>query len=227
LPSNNLPLQLTSFIGRERQIAEARKILQSTHLLTLTGAGGNGKTRLALAVAESLLEDYPDGIWLVELASLSDPALIPQAIASALGVRESPGRPVTQTLEVYLKTKQALLLLDNCEHLIDPCARLAHAVLSACPNLQILATSREPLHIAGEVTWLVPPLSLPNLQQLPPLEELARVEAVRLFIERARSSLPAFAMDRQNALPIAQVCCRLGGLPLGAITCSLIWSKSC
>jgi predicted ATPase/DNA-binding CsgD family transcriptional regulator len=212
--SNNLPLLLTSFIGREFEVGEARNLLHSTHLLTLTGAGGSGKTRLALAVAGKYLDQFPGGVWWVDLASLGDAAFIPQAIAAAVGVHEISGTPLAETLAAHLKPRQVLLVLDNCEHLIEACARLVYTLLVTCPGLRILATSREPLHIAGEVTWLVPALSLPDLQRLASPQELARSEAVSLFIDRARSLLPDFTLDERNAAAIAQICRRLGGVPL-------------
>jgi predicted ATPase/DNA-binding SARP family transcriptional activator len=213
-PRHNLPARLTSFVGRQREKAEIAGLLTSARLVTLTGAGGSGKSRLSLEIAHQTLSDFPDGVWLVELAALADAALLPQAIASALGLGEAPGSSITETLTAYLRSKQLLLLLDNCEHLVDGCAQLAHALLVACPGLRILATSREPLHVAGEVSWLVQPLSLPNLEQLPSPDELAKVEAVRLFIERARNPLPSFALDERNAMPVAQICCWLDGIPL-------------
>jgi predicted ATPase/DNA-binding SARP family transcriptional activator len=213
-PRHNLPARLTSFVGRQREKAEVDQLLASARLVTLTGPGGSGKTRLSLEIAHQTLSDFPDGVWLVELAPLADAALLPQAIASVLGLGEAPGSSITETLTAYLRSKQLLLLLDNCEHLVDDCAQLAHALLVACPGLRILATSREPLHVAGEVTWLVQPLSLPNLEQLPSPDELAKVEAVRLFIERARNPLPSFALDEHNAMPVAQICCWLDGIPL-------------
>lgn len=211
---NNLPLQLTSFIGREHEIAEVKKTLGATRLLTLTGPGGSGKTRLSLAVAALLFDEYPDGIWLVELASLTEPDVIPQAIVSTLGLRGVPGKSLVDTIISSLKAKRMLLLLDNCEHLINACAQLAHTLLLSCPDLRILATSREPLHIAGEVTWLVPTLFLPDLRHLPALDGLAQVEAVRLFVDRAKNILPDFYLSEQNALAIARICCRLEGIPL-------------
>ncbi len=211
---NNLPQQLTSFIGRQREIEEVKRLLTTTRLLTLTGAGGCGKTRLALEVAVGLLEAYPDGVWLVELAALSDPALVPQAVASVLGVAEEPGRSLTQTLAETLKAKSLLLVLDNCEHLVAACATLAAALLRAGPNLRILATSREPLGVAGETPWRVPSLGLPDPQRLPPIETLTDCEAVRLFHERATTILPTFALTHQNAPSVAQVCRRLDGIPL-------------
>src|SRR5918997_3430198 len=199
LPPNNLPLQLTSFVGREREIAEIKDLLAEQRLLTLTGPGGCGKTRLALKVAGDLAERFEDGVWLVELASLSDPALVPQTVAFAFGIREQPGRLLTDTLSEYLELKKMLLVLDNCEHLVEACAQLAEALLRSCPNLRILATSREALGITGETGWLVPSLSLPDPRYLPPVEELPRYEAAHLFIERAAAMLPTFEPTDRNA----------------------------
>lgn len=184
-PPHNLPLALSSFVGRERETAEVEKLLADRRLLMLTGAGGCGKTRLALAVAFELVESFEDGVWWVELAPLSDPELVPQAVAQALGVREAPGRSLTETLSNHLGSKKILLVLDNCEHLVEGCAVLADALLRACPTIRILATSREALGIAGEGSWLVPSLLLPDPGHLLLAEELARYEAIRLFVERA------------------------------------------
>ena len=174
-----LPRELSSFIGREHEITEVKRFLGDTRLLTLTGPGGAGKTRLALAVAQDLVEGFEDGVWWVGLASLSDPNLVPEALASALGVREAPDHSLTEALVEHLKPRKTLLLLDNCEHLVEGCAVLADTLLRACPELEILATSREPLRIAGEATWMVPSLSFPDPLRLPPTTaELARYEAV-------------------------------------------------
>ena len=226
---NNLPRQLTSFVGRGREMAEVKRLLSTTYLLTLSGSGGCGKTRLALQVAADLLEEFADGVWLVELAALLDPALVPQAVASALGVREEPlgldeldgapgppssrARPLRARLLDYFQSKQLLLILDNCEHLIDACAQLAETLLRACPNLRILATSREALGIAGETAWRVPSLSLPD-RQLPPVESLMEYEALRLFIDRAKSALPTFTVTDQSGPTVIQICQRLDGIPL-------------
>ncbi len=211
---NNLPLQLTSFIGREAEMHEARRLLQRTRLLTLTGPGGCGKTRLALQVAADYVGRYGDGVWLVELAARSDPKVVPQAVAQSLHVREELGRPLPLTLADYLRPKELLLVLDNCEHLIEACAHLATHLLSACPRVRILATSREALGVAGETTWPVPSLSLPDLDRLPPTDRLTEYEALRLFIERATSAVPAFTVNDRNVAALAQVCRRLDGIPL-------------
>ncbi len=211
---NNLPRQLTGFIGREREMAEVQRLLTTTCLLTLTGTGGAGKTRLALQIAADVLEGYPDGVWLAELAALSDPALVPQIVATALGVREVPGQPMLETLLHYLQRKKLLLVLDNCEHLVAACAQLVGALLRTCPNLRILATSREVLGIQGEIAWLVPSLSLPDRRQLPSLEQLTQFEAVRLFVERAAAVKPSFTLTSENAAPVAAVVQRLDGIPL-------------
>jgi len=207
-------LELSTFVGREKELAEVKQLLGANRLLTLTGAGGCGKTRLALAAASELLEKFEDGVWLVELAPLADPALVPQVAASTLGVREQPGRSLTETLSRYLGSKNVLLVLDNCEHLIEACAELAEALLRSCPDLRLLSTSREALGITGEVAWIVPSLSLPDLRRLPDIESLPRYESARLFAERALSVKPTFALTEQNAVAVAQVCYRLDGIPL-------------
>jgi predicted ATPase len=210
----NPPLELTSFVGREREVAAVEKLLAERRLLTLTGPGGCGKTRLALEVSRDLVGKFSDDVWVVELASLSDPDLVPQKVAFTLGVREQAGRRLTETLSSHLQPKEALLVLDNCEHLVVACASLAEALLRACPNLRILVTSREALGITGETGWPVPSLSLPTSHHQPPVEELLRYEAVRLFIERAASVVPGFELTEENAAAAAQVCRGLDGMPL-------------
>jgi predicted ATPase len=212
--AHNLPVQLTSFVGRRQEMAEVKRLLASTHLLTLTGAGGCGKTRLALQTAADLIGEYGDGVWLVELASLSEPGLVPQSVAATLGLREEPHRPLTETLTDALRARSLLLVLDNCEHLVSACPQLAQALLQRCPNLRILATSREGLRIAGETTYRVPLLSLPDLQRLPPVSLLTQSDAVQLFVERATAALPSFTLNDQNAAAVAQVCYRLDAIPL-------------
>jgi non-specific serine/threonine protein kinase len=206
---------LTSFVGREREIAEVKVLLAGTRLLTLTGPGGAGKTRLALAVASELAEDFEDGAWWVGLASLSDPDLISQALTRALSVGERPGVSPTDALVDSLREKRLLLVLDNCEHLIEGCAALADALLRACPDLRVLATSREALGVAGEANWPVPALTVPDEGHLlASAEDPTRYEAVRLFAERARSRLPTFELTSENVGAVAEVCRRLEGVPL-------------
>ncbi len=211
---HNLPVQLTSFIGREREMGEIKKLLAGTHLLTLTGVGGTGKTRLSLQVAADLIDDYPGGVYLVELAPLRDPALVEQTVASVLEVREQPGRPLSELLVEELREKQVLLLLDNCEHVIDACARLADLLLHSAPGLKILATSRAPLNISGETSYPVPPLALPDPARPALPGALAQYEAVRLFSERAVAVQPTFAVTNANAPAVAQICTHLDGIPL-------------
>jgi predicted ATPase/DNA-binding CsgD family transcriptional regulator len=213
-PPHNLLLELSSFVGREKELTDVKRLLEEARLLTLTGSGGCGKTRLALEAAQGLVEGFEDGVWLVELAPLADPSLVPQAVASTLGVREQPGRSLTETLSDYLRARKMLLVLDNCEHLIEACAALAEALLRYCPELHILTTSREALGIVGEVAWPVPSLSLPDLRRLPEAESLPRYEATRLFVERATAVKPDFALTEQNVAAVGQVCYRLDGIPL-------------
>jgi len=210
---NNLPIQLTSFVGREREIASVKHHLAADRLVTLTGAGGAGKTRLALQVAAELLESYQDGVWLVQLESLADPALVPQTVASAVGVREEH-RPLVETVADFLHPKSLLLVVDNCEHLLVACAQLAETFLRRCPQLRVLATSQEPLGVAGEATYRVPSLSMPDAKQAPDPESLTQYEAVRLFAERAALSKRDFALTGGNALAVAQLVRRLDGIPL-------------
>jgi predicted ATPase/DNA-binding CsgD family transcriptional regulator len=213
-PSNNLPSELSSFVGREKELAEVERLLEQDRLLTLTGSGGCGKTRLALTAAREVVEGFEDGVWMVELAPLADPSLVPQAVASTLGVREQPDRSPTETLCDFLGSKKVLLVLDNCEHLVETCAELAEALLRSCPDLRVLATSREALGITGEVAWPVPSLSLPDLRRLPDIDSLPQYEATRLFVERTAAAKPTFALTEQNAPAVAQVCYRLDGIPL-------------
>jgi predicted ATPase len=214
-PRHNLPAPRSSFVGRKREIEEVERELASTRLLTLTGAGGSGKTRLALEVARDLVEAYPDGAWLVALAPLSEEALVPKAVAEALKVPERSAEPLTDTLSEVLRDRQLLMVLDNCEHLLEATARLVDALLDSCPRLQIMATSREGLGVEGEIRWLVPPLSVPHTQQgTPTSEKLEAYESVRLFVERARGRDPSFSLSPQYALAVAEICRRLEGIPL-------------
>jgi predicted ATPase/DNA-binding SARP family transcriptional activator len=213
-PPTNLPAPLTSFIGREREMADVQSLLPMTRLLTLTGAGGCGKTRLALEVARGLIEEFPDGVWLVDLAPVADPALVPATVARTLSVRDEPGQALSMTLVEHLRQKRLLLVLDNCEHLVTACAQLAETALRACPGLSTLVTSREPVHVAGELIWVVPPLPAPDPDRPPSLEDLVRYESVQLFVDRARAILPGFAVGIQNGSAIARLCRRLDGIPL-------------
>ena len=213
-PPHNLPSELSSFVGREKELPEIRRLLENNRLLTLTGSGGCGKTRLALAAASELVERFEDGAWMVELASLAEPSLVPQAVAFTLGVRERPRSSLTEALSDYLRTRKLLLILDNCEHLIDVCAEFAEAWLLSCPGMHVLATSREALGITGEIAWPVPSLSLPDLRRLPDIDSLPRYESARLFVERAATVKPTFELTEQNAPAVAQICYRLDGIPL-------------
>src|SRR5260370_41351717 len=183
--AHNLPLHLTSFIGREREIAEVRRLLAMTRLLTLTGLGGCGKTRLAVQVAATASSDYADGVHFVSLAPITEPELLVSTIAQALGVREQRNRPLLDGLQDLLREKQLLLLLDNFEQILSA-APIVVELLVAAPALKVLVTSRASLHLSGEHEFVVPPLSLPDLQDLPPLDRLTHFEAVHLFIELAQ-----------------------------------------
>jgi predicted ATPase/DNA-binding CsgD family transcriptional regulator len=214
---NNLPAPITSFVGRAQEIETCGALLagapERTRLLTLSGPGGVGKTRLALEVAAVLGRNdaFADGVWLVELAALNDPARLPQVVASVFGLQEERGRTFSDLLLDALSGRNLLLVLDNCEHLVHGAAGLAHAVLSACPSVRILATSREPLGITGEVTRVVPPLTVPDRHTV---EQLRTNDAVRLFVERAVAASADFRLAERNAPAVAQICIRLGGVPL-------------
>ena len=207
---NNLPPQLTSFIGREREMHEAANLLDSARLLTLIGPGGTGKTRLSLQLAADRLSEFKDGVWLVELAALRDPAYIPSVIASVLDLHEVPGIPLIEIVMDYLRSKELLLILDNCEHLVEESAQIADQLLHACPQLKIIASSREALGVAGETVYRVPSLSLPDSSS----RSLMDSEATRLFIDRATKAEPRFRLTDHNASSIAQICARLDGIPL-------------
>ena len=211
---NNLPRQLTSFIGREKEIVEVKRLLSAAYLVTLTGSGGAGKTRLALQVAADVVEAFPEGVWLAELAPITDPVLVPKTVASATNVPEQPGRGMTETLVDALRPKTLLLVLDNCEHLLAACRDLAAALLRRCPQVRILVTSREELGVPGEALWRVPSLSLPDTGHPVNAEDLMLYEAVRLFADRAVATNPRFSVTSENAPAVARVCQRLDGIPL-------------
>jgi predicted ATPase/class 3 adenylate cyclase len=212
--STNLPAELTSFIGRSTELAELSELLGQVRLLTITGAGGCGKTRLARHVAAATLDGHLDGVWWVELARLEDAAFVPAAVIAAIGVRELPGQGPLGTLVAYLRARRALIILDNCEHLPGACAQLAEALLRGCPSLTVLATSRAPLGVPGETAWRVPSMSLPAESYRAPLEVLRESDAVRLFVDRARQVRPDFELSLANAPGIAQICRELDGIPL-------------
>jgi len=211
---NNLPMQLTSFIGREQEINEIIGSILEHRLVTLTGVGGVGKTRLALKTAADLLDQFRDGVWFVELAPLNDPSLVEQIIVSTLIIPERQGLSTLKRLKDFLRSKKLLLVMDNCEHLITACAEIVDTVLSNSPGVKILATSREPLGISGEMIWQVSPLSPPDIDQPPTLEQLSQYEAVQLFIDRAMLVQPDFLLTQNNASAVTQICYRLDGIPL-------------
>ena len=229
----NLPHVASSFIDREEEVASVRRLLaagnddgaagtvNAPRLVTLAGPGGSGKTRLALEAARDLVSHYPHGVWLVELATVVDPALVPQTVARALHVRETPDRPLTQRLVDALRAKRLLLVLDNCEHLLDATAPFLDTVLRACPHVRVLATSREPLGVTGEAVWPVPPLPVPaapsargGVWPAAAVCDAGTYAAVRLFVERARAAALGFALTEANAGAVVEICARLEGLPL-------------
>jgi predicted ATPase/DNA-binding SARP family transcriptional activator len=209
----NLPIPLSSFIGRKQEVTELKERITTSRLLTLTGAGGSGKTRLTIQVATDLIDQFHDGVWWVGLAPLSDEALVPHAVAQALGVREIPNQPLRETLISFLHHKRLLLVLDNCEHLIAACAQLVDDLLTHCAKLRILATSREALGIIGESVYQVPTLSLPYTLYAS-VHQVLEHEATRLFVERALAAKADFALNEQNAFAVGQICQRLDGIPL-------------
>jgi predicted ATPase len=211
---NNLPTQITTFIGRKQQITEVRQILESHRLVTLTGPGGTGKTRLSIQVAADSLETFTHGVWFIELAPLTDPDLIPQTILSTIGISEQSGKAPLELLKEYLHNKNTLMVLDNCEHLIMESAKVTNALLYAAPNLKIMASSREALGVQGEAAYPVPTLSLPDYKHLPEIEHFSHYEAVQLFVDRASLVQPHFALTNENVPAVAQICHRLDGIPL-------------
>ncbi|MGV9991135.1 AfsR/SARP family transcriptional regulator [Streptomyces sp. NPDC003374] len=213
-PRHNLPEPATGLIGRERETAEVERLLLRSRLLTLTGAGGCGKTRLALAVAARRAAALRDGAWFVDLAALTEAHLVPDAVAAVLGLQLPPSGAACEALAGQLAGRELLLVLDNCEHLVEACAALASEVMARCPDVTVLATSREPLRSYGERTFRVPSLALPDPCRLPPVEELGRYASVRLFTERAADAAPGFRLTPDNAAAVAQICFRLDGMPL-------------
>jgi predicted ATPase/DNA-binding CsgD family transcriptional regulator len=213
-----------SFVGRQRELDELRRFVLSMRAVTLCGPGGIGKTRLALRVLAGLTGDFPDGVWFIELADLRQPELVVSRVASVIGVDEEPGRPLLDTLADALRPRRLLLALDTCEHLIDSCARMCHRLLASSQGLHVLATSREPLRMAAETVWQVPPLSLPQPGAADVPEDLCRYEAVRLFGDRAEASLPGFSLGAGNASAVTALCRSLDGVPL-AIELAAAWVR--
>lgn len=217
----NLPIPLTSFVGRERELAEVSRLLAEggslaggRRLLTLTGAGGSGKTRLAIQAARQMLPQWRHGVWWADLSVLQDPAILPETVLTALGMAPSPGRPPLEAVIRFLHERRLLLVLDNCEHLTEACAHLVAAVLGACPEVQVLATSREPLGVPGEQLWPVPTFSVPAAAEDLDAEYLLGYDAIRLFVDRATMHRPAFELRSDNAAQVTEICRRLDGIPL-------------
>ena len=199
--AHGLPVQLTTFVGREAQISEVRKLMAGNRLVTLTGAGGAGKTRLAVEIAARIAPEFPNGVWYVDLAPITYPAVVRVTVARALGLPDQPGRSTMDTLLRFVADRQLLILLDNCEHLLDASAELVVALLAGAPALTVLATSREPIGVTGEATWRVPSLSVADA-------------AIELFADRARLAQAGFTVSSHNAAAVAEICGRLDGMPL-------------
>jgi predicted ATPase/class 3 adenylate cyclase len=211
---NNLAQQLNSFVGRERELHDVKQLLAASRLVTLCGVGGIGKTRLSVQLAADVIDDYPDGVWFVDLAPLTDVQLVPQALASVLGVKEEAGRPVIEALLKFVRERQLLVILDNCEHMIEACAELAKQLLQAGAHLKVIASSREALRLTGETLYHVPALSAPAPTKKIALDVLTHHDAVRLFVDRATAAQPAFRVTRRSAAAMVEICHRLDGIPL-------------
>nr|EJJ01719.1 multi-domain regulatory protein [Rhodococcus sp. JVH1] len=207
-------MELTSFVGRRRELTETKGLLSVTRLVTLTGVGGVGKTRLALRVAANVRRAFDDGVWLIELGELHDPELLADTVVVALGLREQSSNPSLELLAEHLGDRRVLLVLDNCEHLVEAVAVLAETLLRRCPGLRILATSREPLGLGGEAVMRVPPLTVPDPDRPPALQGLPGYDAVTLFVQRAEAAAPGFVLSEANRVPVTLICQRLDGLPL-------------
>jgi class 3 adenylate cyclase len=211
---NNLPRQLTALVGRDDVMAEIERLAADHPIVTLVGSGGVGKTRVALQAGADLLDTFSDGVWFVEFAPVNDPSLIANTIATALGVREQPNRPILETLLRYLESRRLLLIFDNCEHVIDEAARIAESIVHSCKGIRLLATSREPLRINGERTFRMPSLSVPHATESLTAKEASAYGAVALFVQRAVASDAKFVLDDANAASVAQICRRLDGIAL-------------
>ncbi len=211
---NNLPVQMTSFVGRELEIAEVKQSLAKTRLVTLTGSGGTGKTRLSLQVATEVFDHFKDGVWLIELAPITDPELLPNTIANILGIRAESARSLMTSLLDWFSDRELLIILDNCEHLLDACARFTDSVLRGSRKIRFLASSREALGIAGETAYRVPSLPTPNPKEQIEIERLEKYESVQLFTERAAQTQPTFKVTKATSPAVTQICHRLDGIPL-------------
>jgi len=210
---------VSTLIGRQSEVQEIRTRLSAARLVTLTGSGGVGKTRLAIQAAEEIAVEFPDGVWFTELAALSDPSLVLRTLASALNIPEEPGRPLLETLLDALRPKALLIILDNCEHLVVACARLMESILSGCPQVRVLATSREALGVAGEVAWRVPSLSTPTNRSFAfdaenAVAALIKFDSIRLFVDRATLVRPDFELTNENMRDVNDICGSLDGMPL-------------
>jgi predicted ATPase/class 3 adenylate cyclase len=221
---HNLPIQPSSFLGRDDELSAGAKMLAASRILSITGSGGIGKTRVCYQLAAEQIDDFPDGVWIAELAPLTEPTLVATVLASVLGLRDELGRSATETVVEHLRTRSALVVLDNCEHVIDDAAALAGALLRGCEGVRVLVTTREPLRIAGERVWALHPMELPDSTELP-VEALASIDAVRLFCERAMEADANFALGPANAADVASICTRLEGVPLG-IELAAAWVRS-
>jgi len=211
---HNIPIPTTSFVGREKEMKEVRDLLDNNRLITLTGAGGCGKTRLACEVATTLVEEYYDGVWFVDLAPVTDPNSVVNKIAEVLNIKELPNQPVINTLIEKTKNKSLLVLLDNCEHLVQPCAEIANNLLHSVQGIRMMATSREALNVQGEVVWRIPSLSFPDPESIKYTEIAGKYEAINLFVARAELSKPGFTLNPKNVSSVAQICSRVEGIPL-------------
>ena len=212
----NLPVQLTSFIGRERELAEVERLVSTSRLVTLIGAGGCGKTRLAIQIANMISDGFVDGVWLVDFVPLREPGLVPQHVAQTLGLHPSPNQPLIEWLLNVLRPKQMLLILDNCEHLIAACSAFAQQIFATASKLNILATSRQPLVLAGELIYQVQGLALPSMDLATTFnpQVVKQYDAVHLFVERAQGISPGFTITPEHASAIIEICRRLDGIPL-------------
>ncbi len=211
---NNLPSSVTKFIGRRKEIDEIKKLFSGIRLISLTGAGGTGKTRLAIQLVSELIDEFENGVWIIELSPVTDPELVAKEISTVLKLKEDPGCDIFETVKEFLKDKKILLLFDNSEHLLTKCAQIAESLLTSCPDLKIISTSREPFNVHGETIYRIPPLSMPDKIKNESFESLSEYESVKLFLERANSVNPNFTLTQENIYTVAELCKKLDGIPL-------------